>query len=251
MSGQRKAMSKRLRFEVFKRDGFTCQYCGAQAPDAVLHVDHINPVANGGDNDLLNLTTACADCNSGKGAKKLSDKTLVQKQRKQLQELAERHDQLKMLMDWREELKALQQTEFEIFDNAFADHTNFQLNETGKEKLTKWLKRFSMKELLEALDLSAAQYEEPEKVFQMTVRIAANRGKGDQQPWMKDLYYIRGIIRNRHYCNEYKAIDLLKQAFFAGIHLEDLKQLALAVRNWSEWRTTMEEWIEEAGDEQN
>lgn len=26
----RKAMSKKLRFEVFKRDGFCCQYCGAK-----------------------------------------------------------------------------------------------------------------------------------------------------------------------------------------------------------------------------
>jgi 5-methylcytosine-specific restriction endonuclease McrA len=29
----RKALSKKLRFEVFKRDNFTCQYCGRAAPD--------------------------------------------------------------------------------------------------------------------------------------------------------------------------------------------------------------------------
>ena len=52
----RKAISKKLRFEVFKRDNFTCQYCGRMAPDVVLEVDHINAVANGGDNNILNLT---------------------------------------------------------------------------------------------------------------------------------------------------------------------------------------------------
>jgi len=48
----RKPIGKRLRFEVFKRDGFKCQYCGVQAPDAVLEVDHINPVSKGGENDM-------------------------------------------------------------------------------------------------------------------------------------------------------------------------------------------------------
>lgn len=53
---------------VFRRDNFTCQYCGDAAPDACLTVDHILAVANGGNNFLENLTTACSSCNSGKGA---------------------------------------------------------------------------------------------------------------------------------------------------------------------------------------
>lgn len=64
----RKAMSKKLRFDVFKRDSFLCQYCGAHPPKAVLEVDHITPVASGGTNDIDNLITACFPCNRGKGA---------------------------------------------------------------------------------------------------------------------------------------------------------------------------------------
>ncbi len=52
---KRKAISKKVRFEVFKRDSFTCQYCGAKAPDVVLNCDHIEPVSKGGTNKLLNL----------------------------------------------------------------------------------------------------------------------------------------------------------------------------------------------------
>lgn len=63
MSASRKSLSKRTRFEVFKRDGFTCQYCGSKPPDVVLHCDHVVAVANGGTNDLTNLITSCADCN--------------------------------------------------------------------------------------------------------------------------------------------------------------------------------------------
>lgn len=60
------AASKRTRFEVFKRDKFTCQYCGRRPPEVVLQCDHIVPVAKGGVDDRENLTTACFACNIGK-----------------------------------------------------------------------------------------------------------------------------------------------------------------------------------------
>ncbi|MBG7616489.1 HNH endonuclease [Brevundimonas sp. BAL450] len=68
---QRKPISKMRRFEIFKRDGFTCQYCGATPPRVLLHVDHIVAVAAGGENDDDNLITACEPCNLGKGARDL------------------------------------------------------------------------------------------------------------------------------------------------------------------------------------
>lgn len=61
-------LSKSVRFAVFKRDAFTCQYCGRHPPDVMLECDHIVPVAGGGTNDEANLVTACFDCNRGKGA---------------------------------------------------------------------------------------------------------------------------------------------------------------------------------------
>jgi len=64
---QRKAISTKLRFQVFQRDGFRCKCCGKIAGDGVeLQVDHIQPVAKGGTNDLQNLQTLCRECNSGK-----------------------------------------------------------------------------------------------------------------------------------------------------------------------------------------
>ncbi|MEF2156417.1 HNH endonuclease [Luteimonas sp. FXH3W] len=69
---KRKSISQKARFEVFKRDGFSCTYCGATPPKAILHVDHIHPVAEGGDNSQNNLVTACDQCNWGKGARLLT-----------------------------------------------------------------------------------------------------------------------------------------------------------------------------------
>jgi hypothetical protein len=69
---ERTSLSKRTRFEVFKRDGFRCVYCGSTPNDGPLHVDHVDPVAEGGSDDLTNLVTACASCNLGKSDVPLS-----------------------------------------------------------------------------------------------------------------------------------------------------------------------------------
>lgn len=72
----RRSLSKRLRFEIFKRDGFRCVYCGGTPLQSILHVDHVEPVAEGGTDDAFNLVTACESCNLGKGAIRLADGTL-------------------------------------------------------------------------------------------------------------------------------------------------------------------------------
>lgn len=62
------AVSKRLRFEILRRDNHTCRYCGGTAPDVALTVDHVVPTALGGTDAPENLVAACRDCNSGKSA---------------------------------------------------------------------------------------------------------------------------------------------------------------------------------------
>lgn len=89
---ERQSIGKRVRFEVFKRDAFACQYCGAHPPDVLLEIDHIIPVSEGGTNDDGNLVTSCFDCNRGKSNIALSavPKTLAEK----AAEVSEREEQL-------------------------------------------------------------------------------------------------------------------------------------------------------------
>jgi HNH endonuclease len=72
-------INKRLRFRVFARDNFTCQYCGMGSPDVALEVDHIHPVARGGRHHLENFTTSCHDCNIGKGTMLIEEQIRLQK----------------------------------------------------------------------------------------------------------------------------------------------------------------------------
>lgn len=90
---KRKGISTRTRFEIFKRDGFICQYCGGHPPQAILHVDHITPVAGGGGNEQSNLITACSRCNFGKAAIPLT--VVPQSLKDQAVLIAEREKQIK------------------------------------------------------------------------------------------------------------------------------------------------------------
>lgn len=60
-----------VRFEVLRRDSFTCTYCGRRPPEVVLHVDHVVPWSQGGSNHPDNLKAACQDCNLGKRDRRL------------------------------------------------------------------------------------------------------------------------------------------------------------------------------------
>lgn len=59
----RQPIPRKLRHEVFKRDGYRCRECGASKDETSLEIDHIVPVARGGTNDLDNLQTLCRECN--------------------------------------------------------------------------------------------------------------------------------------------------------------------------------------------
>ena len=59
----RQPIPRKLRHEVFKRDGYKCRECGASKDETSLEIDHIVPVARGGTNDINNLQTLCRECN--------------------------------------------------------------------------------------------------------------------------------------------------------------------------------------------
>lgn len=53
------------RVEVFRRDHYTCQYCGKQ--NVEFSIDHVIPRTAGGQNTWTNIVTCCVACNRYKG----------------------------------------------------------------------------------------------------------------------------------------------------------------------------------------
>jgi 5-methylcytosine-specific restriction endonuclease McrA len=69
-------LSKR---EIFRRDNYTCQYCGQTS--ARLTVDHIIPRFRGGQYSWDNLVTACPHCNRHKGGRTLQEAHMTLRRR--------------------------------------------------------------------------------------------------------------------------------------------------------------------------
>lgn len=58
---------KLTKSEVFRRDQYTCQYCGKRTKE--LTIDHIIPRSKDGSHTWVNLITACPKCNLYKGGR--------------------------------------------------------------------------------------------------------------------------------------------------------------------------------------
>jgi 5-methylcytosine-specific restriction endonuclease McrA len=54
------------RRNIFKRDRFTCQFCGRQPGSEELTIDHVLPRSQGGTSTWENCVLACIDCNARK-----------------------------------------------------------------------------------------------------------------------------------------------------------------------------------------
>ncbi len=54
------------RRNIFKRDYYTCQYCGVQPGSEELTIDHVVPRAQGGITSWTNCVLACVACNKHK-----------------------------------------------------------------------------------------------------------------------------------------------------------------------------------------
>jgi hypothetical protein len=160
MATKRKSLSKRTRFEVFKRDGFKCAYCGRTPPDVLLHVDHVEAVANGGSDDPTNLITACADCNLGKAAVPLT--AVAESLERQAEEAQERAEQIRAYAEAMRAARDAQDDTVGIFADAWFERfdPSSGLRWAWPPDRAPSIKRFvsmlPFPEILDAIEITAA-----------------------------------------------------------------------------------------------
>lgn len=176
MAEKRKSLTKKERFEVFKRDSFTCQYCGAKAPDVILEVDHIIPVKEGGTNDIMNLITACFDCNRGKAHRKLSDNTIIEKRRKQAEETQERIEMIEMIAEWQKEIVKESEIQINTLEALFQSYyKNWRFSESYIRELKVMIKKFGYREVYSAMERSLDYYDDVDDALNKVGGICYNR----------------------------------------------------------------------------
>lgn len=263
---KRKSLSKKIRFEVFKRDKFTCVYCGRKAPDVILEVDHIEPVAKGGDNSIANLVTSCIDCNRGKRDIPLSINETLEKQRIQLELLQEKREQLEMLFEWKKSLDELDEYESDLFIQYIEDKIQpYTLKKHFKVETLKLFEKYKQDEILDAINIASKKYLkydyedklEQDSVEEFLSKIGGVLVNKNLPPIKQKLAYIKGICRNRFsYWDNTKGSIILNNYVKALTDygwsddkiLEDLETEVIPVakeaKHWTEWRNTLEAWTD-------
>lgn len=254
---KRTGLSKKLRFEVFKRDSFRCQYCGRSAPDVTLQADHIHPVSKGGVDDILNLITSCSDCNAGKSDRELSDGSVLAKQMAQLADLNERREQLEMMIQWRDGLKDIDDEKVEhVVRRIYAIAPGWKVNESGRSVVRKWIKTIPFQDILQAIDdvadhraakgLSSSTHDEWHELFDDIPRFAKVVQKCRENPHAKRLYYIRALLRRR--CDDlvdYEVMPLLER-YAKYYDIDWLQKRSYETTRWKYLRERLEGLCERA-----
>lgn len=245
---KRKSLSKKVRFEVFKRDKFTCQYCGKMAPDVILHVDHIVPVSKGGTNDILNLVTSCKDCNLGKGARKLDDESTVKKQQRLLKELADKNEQLEMILEWKKSISNLEENEVEKLSQYISSNYSISLTEHGKKNIKKLVKQFSFQQVLDAIDIAFDKYYDEkcnsssEIAFKKIGGICYNNSKSEKEK--EETYRINYLVKccecKFSYVNYKRLKNFLKGIAWSEEQCDTVKMAITKSRNWTEFIEKLE-----------
>lgn len=255
---KRKAISKSVRFEVFKRDSFKCQYCGASAPEVVLNVDHIQPVSKGGNaSDIANLITACFSCNSGKSDRLLTDDAAVAKQKRQLDQLQERREQLEMMAQWQAGLIDLEGQSVAIANSAWSQVAQgFHFTESGELSIRKLIRKYGLSEVLESMRRAGCylQIGPDGKLINMSVQLAFEKIAGvcivrkreREDPVGAELHHIVSSAGRRlnGSCLRWQMVEQMREALNNQHTVEELWSLS---RSCSCWRDFISEVRELAG----
>lgn len=177
---KRKGISTRTRFEIFKRDGFRCGYCGNSVVDGPLHIDHIQAVSSGGDNKPENLITSCDRCNLGKSNVPLEEHRLRVGDPARAREHAE---QLRRYMEAQKEVIAAKQAAVQQLIDLWCETLGVDtFHKNLRALLPKALEEFGMERLCSFLEI-----------------VATNRNQWEYKKnhWEIDCKYFCGVMRKR------------------------------------------------------
>jgi hypothetical protein len=180
-------VSLKLRFEVFKRDNFTCQYCGRKTPEVILEIEHVIPLSKGGTDEFDNLTTSCFECNRGKGASLLDTILKDRDIHDETTLLAEREFQLAEYNYLKKKIRDRENKEIEELKNHFADQFrdsewDYAVREFPHSIIRQCLKTMSYIDIFELIDIA--------------IDITSRDSKGDYHT-VAAAKYLTAILRNK------------------------------------------------------
>lgn len=153
-------LSKKLRFDVFKRDDFTCTYCGQKPPAVVLECDHVIPVAQDGPDTIENLTTSCFDCNRGKSDRGLGTVPVSVQHRAEL--LQEREEQERAFAKLLRARRKRQDTSIDTVEKLLLSDTDHVFTDRFRLSVKHFLERLSLDQVTFAAERAFQKVHAPD-----------------------------------------------------------------------------------------
>lgn len=244
-------ITPQLRFEIFKRDEFTCQCCGKATPHVVLYVGYKVPVEKGGTNDENNLETRCYDCS----------------EQKPLEHLSERREQLEMMIEWKKGWRTYKSDCLDlVIEYIHSKMPGYSLKEKAKKEVAKALNKYTVAKVLDTIDDAAEKtlkYDGNDELIRDSVEAyILNIHKFlyvDSQPVIRQkMFYVCGICKNRfNYWNREKGMQILetyvdalkRHGYNEGMLIKDMDDEVMPMtkksKNWSEWSGILEDWTDQ------
>jgi len=173
------ALSKKIRFEVFKKDDFNCRYCGRCPPNVILEVDHIIPKSKGGKDDIINLITSCFDCNRGKGSKRLDNKILRPDVGKINKELLIQIKEMKDFYKYQRVGANIKSELLEEIIDYWYKNVSSYISDKQKHSFKMFLEDFKVNEIVKAINIAKTRVVGWSNIFRYTCGILHN-WKGGQ-----------------------------------------------------------------------
>lgn len=171
------SISKKKRFEVFKRDGFVCQYCGSSPPAVILECDHIDPKSNGGSDDIDNLICACFDCNRGKSSGLLSD--IPESVSLRIERAQEKEEQLKQLQKLKRQVEKQKNKAVDSLERIFqTQYPNKEFTQAFRVSVkSKFLANLDTFDVSEAMEIAVNRGSESNEALKYFCGICWNKIK--------------------------------------------------------------------------
>lgn len=129
-----------------------------------------------------------------------------------------------------------------------ATGANISLTDSGIKKLTKLIKKYSFEEVLESAIASFENYDAYEVAFNKIEAVIKSKKEQKEKPYMKDVYYIRAILKNRFYVSNkqlWVVKDMIEQAIILNCNIGSLKKFTVKCESFSDWKEEVQRYIEE------
>ena len=163
--------------------------------------------------------------------------------------------QLQTKMDVAEDLRNIALEAVERLCAYWEAYTpRWSVNENGRRHLLEWLRTYSLEELTYGMDVAATQYlgtdgegriipESWENAFWKIRGVCRTERASQNEPDLRDLYYIRGILRNKcaNCFNNAKTLEGLRIARRGGISIDELKDIARRTSHWGDFAQVVNE----------